>query len=164
MQLKTVGESLTVLESFDNIFNKGMDYADEFKQLQEALKACSIDSVKLAISQRDLKESQIKTALSAAGLEGETLKTTTAELTQVVADKQLAKSKAEAAGSTTVLGTAMKGLVVKIKEATIAIGKFLLTNPLGWITMLGAAIAGLIVTWDDHKKAIQKQRTELKSS
>ena len=146
MQLKTVGESLTVLDTFDNIF----DGLEELDLLSDKLKACSVDSVKLAISQRALSKEQIKTALSAAGLEGEILETTTAELTQVVADKQLAKSKAEAAGSTTGLGTAMKGLWNVLK-----------TNPLFWIGTAITAVTTVAFKCADAIKEVRDKASDL---
>ena len=83
----------------------------------------------MAIAQTELTKEQIKGILSAKGLTGATLETTTAELAQITAINQTAAAQAGATVSTNVfsaslkkLGLALKGLVASHPVLTAMAG------------------------------------------
>ncbi len=84
----------------------------------------------MAIAQTELTKEQIKGILSAKGLTGATLETTTAELAQITAINQTAAAQAGATVSTNVfsaslkkLGLALKGLVASHPVLMLMYGK-----------------------------------------
>lgn len=106
MQLKTVGESVSViskleeaLKEIDNIGTVGIPrMAQANNLLKETFANCSIEATKLAIAQSTLNEDQIELILSSKGLTGNILETTTAELantTQKAIDSYNQLNKAE---------------------------------------------------------------------
>ena len=139
MQLKTVGESLSVLNFINNI--------SETEQLTIQLKNYSIDAIKAAISQSTLNEEQIRTILSSKKLKGEILETTTAELAQITTNNALTSS-------TLGLGNAFKGVWATIKAHPIIAG-------LTAVISIGTIAFGL---YNKHQKKIAetlKKSTEL---
>ena len=120
MQLRTIGESITALNSLvsitDKLKNGTIIYKDSLRLLKSTAKDYSIEALKMAIAQTTLDETQIKAILSAKNLTGETLKTTTAELAQVTSTNALSASQKKATNTTLGLGNAMKGLGAKLKS------------------------------------------------
>ncbi|MBP3505090.1 MAG: hypothetical protein J6K43_01620 [Lachnospiraceae bacterium] len=66
------------------------------QELKNVTASYSTEAVKMAIAQSTLNKTQIEAILSAKGLTGETLKTTTAELAQVTSTNALSASQAGA--------------------------------------------------------------------
>lgn len=123
MQLKTVGESISVvskleetLKEIDNIGIVGMPrMAQANNLLKETFANCSIEATKMAIAQSTLNEDQIELILSSKGLTGNILETTAAELASTTATNAMSVAEGIATTSTVALGNAFKGLGTKIK-------------------------------------------------
>ena len=83
MQLKTVGETSNAFNAIQNVMgNPALEARAQHAILRSSLQGYSADTVKAAIAQSTLNESQIKTVLSAKKFKGELLNTTAAELAQ----------------------------------------------------------------------------------
>lgn len=129
-QFKTKGESLNALSKINSIVNNStISYTDSVPILTSASEEYSTESLKMAIAQTELTKEQIKGILSAKGLTGATLETTTAELAQITATNQTAAAQAGATVSTNVfsaslkkLGLALKGLVASHPVLTAMAG------------------------------------------
>lgn len=128
MQLKTVGESVSViskleeaLKEIDNIGTVGMPrMAQANNLLKETFANCSIEATKLAIAQSTLNEDQIELILSSKGLTGNILETTTAELANATAINAVAVAEGTTTTATVGLSNAFKGLGAKIKAFVAA--------------------------------------------
>lgn len=123
MQLKTIGESLNVTNTINNVINKYSALSETqgynayiSHKLAEATAGYSTEAIKASIAESTLNETQIKAILYKKGLTGETLKTTTAELAQVTSTNALSASQKKATDTTLGLGNAMKGLGAKLKS------------------------------------------------
>ena len=122
MQLKTLGESLTVLDSITSVLNLTQDNLSEQGMGLFAIGEANNKSIiKQAISRSKLNEEQIESILIGAGLEKQELKTTTSELAQITATNILSASQSGATVTTLGFSTALKGLAVKFKEVTASI-------------------------------------------
>ena len=136
-----------------NVPNSMGKTAEVIRLLRLELGNYSIETIKSAIAQSSLNAEQIKAILSAKGL-------TAAEIEEVIATNSLSASQAGATTSTLGLGTAFKGLGVKIKSTTKAMWTWLTTNPIGWATMavtaIGGVIFGLSKLSEAEKKASEK--------
>lgn len=139
-----------------------MDCESILYRLAEATENYTIEAVKMALVETDLNEEQIKRILYEKGLTGEILETTTAEIANTIATRQNAQAQATNTTTSLGLGTAFKGLAIKIKEATIAMGKFLLTTPAGWATLAISGIAGITTALVSYKNAQEKAFEETK--
>ncbi len=116
MQLKSIGESLTALNSINKVLtNTSLSLESNQVALTAIGKQYSTTTLKAAIAQSQLNKEQIKTILSANGLQGELLETTTDELANAASTNLVAKSQAEATLTTTGLSNAFKGLIASIK-------------------------------------------------
>ena len=62
------------------------------------------------------------------------------------------EEQGKAAASTLGLGDAFRGLGIRIKSALASLGTFLTTNPLGWLTIIGGAIAAVAVGINLYEK------------
>ncbi len=158
MQLKTVGESLTAINSLisitDKLKNGTILYDESLRLLKSTAQNYSTEAIKLAIAQSTLDKTQITAILSAKGLEGEVLKTTTAELAQITSTNALSSSQTKATVTTASLGTAMKGLGATLKS-------FFLTNPIGWGVLAVGTIGSIITAVNSHNKKIEEARQEI---
>ena len=131
------------------------------QELKNVTASYSTEAVKMAIAQSTLNKTQIEAILSAKGLTGETLETTTAELAQITTTNALSASQAGATASTSSLGLAVKGLGAKVKELSATIWSFLSTNPVGWIVaIIGAIIAATAAIATINKK-IEEHRQKI---
>lgn len=90
MQLKTVGESVNVVNTINEVIkvnqhlgNGLFDNATLAHKLSEAIASYSTEAIKMAIAESTLNETQIKAILTKKGLKGEILETTTAELAEL---------------------------------------------------------------------------------
>ncbi len=162
MQLKTAGESSYVLSSIDSVLNNAKNGAITSKQslinLKSTTSSYSIEAVKMAICQSKLTNEQIKTILSAKGLEGQTLETTTAELSQIAYTNRLAVAQGSAAASTSKLGYTMKGLGISLKGVFTSIKSFITSHPV----LLAVAVALLAITKIiyDNTTSIKEQKEQ----
>lgn len=132
-----------------NVPNSMGKTAEVIRLLRLELGNYSIETIKSAIAQSSLNAEQIKAILSAKGL-------TAAEIEEVIATNSLSASQAGATTSTLGLGTAFKGLGVKIKSTTKAMWTWLTTNPIGWATMAVTAIGGVIFGMSKLSEAEKK--------
>lgn len=116
MQLKSIGESLTALNSINKVVNSTSSIlANQETALTVIGKQYSTTTLKAAIAQSQLNKEQIKTILSANGLQGELLETTADELANAASTNAVAKAQAGATVTTTSLSNAFKGLIASIK-------------------------------------------------
>ncbi|MBD5463231.1 MAG: phage tail tape measure protein [Lachnospiraceae bacterium] len=129
MQFKNLGNSINAITDIENIYKRletipsGLPkLAEETRLLNSLTSTYSTEVLKLAIAQTTLDETQIKAILSAKGLKGEILETTTAELAQTTATNALSASEATATGTTGGLSTAFKGLAASLGISTAALG------------------------------------------
>ncbi len=94
---------------------EGLEQGEEtIRQLKDATKGYSTEVLKLAIAKTTLDETQIKEILSAKGLKGKILETTTAELAQATATNALSASEATATTVTESFSAAFKGLAASL--------------------------------------------------
>lgn len=168
MQLKTLGESLTVVKTIDNVVKSCSYLRGSFNEnaiisqkLVIALNGYSTEAIKAAIAQSSLNAEQIKAILTAKGL-------TDAEIQEVITTNALAASQTGATASTFGLGTAFKGLGLSIKTATKSMIVWMATNPIGWATAaiaaIGAVIAGLNKLAKAEKEASDKAQESYEKS
>ena len=118
------------------------------QELKNVTASYSTEAVKMAIAQSTLNKTQIEAILSAKGLTGETLKTTTAELAQVTSTNALSASQTEATLTTNNLGLAMKGLGSKITA--------FLKTPAGFATIAVASIFAIKSAYDKYQEHLQE--------
>lgn len=138
MQLKSLAKTQDALIDIDNLKNA----ADEIYALTDIGRSYTQEVIKSALAQSTLDKEQIKTILSANGLQGELLETTADELANAASTNAVAASQKKTAVTTLGLGTAFKGLGIKIKKATASLWSFLTTKPAGWATLIVGAMAG----------------------
>ena len=143
MQLKTVGQSLSALNSIQNILNDTSLAGTRLNlALANSLSTYSIETVKAAIAQGTFTAEQIKAILSAKGL-------TDAEIQEIIATNSLTASQTGATASTLGLGTAFKGLGVSMKSLGVSIKAFALSNPiLTAIAAVGVTVYGAVKAYD----------------
>lgn len=170
MQLKTVGESLDVNKTINDILrqisylNNGFaNSAIKAHKLSEGLKNYSTEAVKIALSQSKLNKTIIQAILSSKGLKGELLETTTAQLVNGTSTDKLSASQTKATLSTNSFGLAIKGLGENIKNTGTALKTFILTNPIAWISaaigtvyLLNKAIQSTVETLEEQKKTLEE--------
>lgn len=116
----------------------------------------STEALKLAIAQTTLDKTQIKAILTAKGLKGEILETTTAELAQATATNTLSASETTATAATGGLSAAFKGLGASIKS-------FVLANPALVIGAIAtAAVAGGVAIYNKLHPSLEQATEDLK--
>lgn len=155
MQFKNLGNSVNAVKDIQNT----LDFMGNFKGLQnkndtiakliEVTSKYNVETLKLASSQVTLSTAQAKGIFTAKNLEG-------AELDAAVATATLSASQKKTTVSTGTLGTAFKGLGVKIKSATASMWAFLTTTPAGWATLAVTAIGSVVAGVYAYNKAIDK--------
>lgn len=157
MQLKTVGESINVTKTIDNIISKTSAMSKSmsgFKlqtiQLAEGLSGYSTEAIKTAISQSTLNKTQIEAILSTKGLTGEILETTASELAQTTATNALSASQKKATISANTFALAMKGLGKKFLN--------LFKGPIGWIILAATTIAGVVTAVKTYNAKIEEAK------
>ncbi|MDE7307922.1 MAG: DUF3597 family protein [Lachnospiraceae bacterium] len=164
MQLKTVGESLTALNSINGLINRlnnnAITYNQALCELTGVGDAYSLSSLKMAISQTKLNEEQIRAILVSNGLQGELLETTTAELAQITTNNAMTASETATTTSTLRLSYAMKGLGKSFTN-------FIKAHP---ILLTAAAVGTLIFAIDkltisekEAQEAMEESSSELDS-
>ena len=126
MQLKTIGESLNVTNTINNVISKYSALSETqgynayiSDKLAKATASYSTEAVKAAIKQSTLNETQIKAILTKKGLKGEILETTTAELAEIAATNGMSVAQKKATVSTLGLSDAFKGLWAFMKANPI---------------------------------------------
>ena len=165
MQLKTLGESLTVVKTIDNVVKSCSYLRGSFNEnaiisqkLAIALNGYSTEAIKAAIAQSTLNETQIRAILVEKGFKGQLLETTTAELAQATTANVLAASEKAATASTLGLGNAFKGLGASIKA-------FALSNPvLTAIVAIGVAIWGAVKALDNTADSLEDVESRIQNN
>ncbi len=169
MQLKTVGESLTALNSINGLINRLNNNTITYNQVLCGLAgvgdAYSLSTLKMAISQTKLNEEQIRAILVSNGLQGELLETTTAELTQITTNNAMTVSENAATTATARFSYAVKGLGASFKA-------FLVAHPvLTAIAAIGVTvytvtkiIDACTTSFDELKEEISELKQEISDS
>lgn len=122
----------------------------------QSLSKYSAEATKAALAESTLGEAQIRRILSSKGLKDEELEKTTATILDTIETNKNTVAQTGNTASTTGLGLAFKGLAIKIREATLATGQFLLTNPLGWATLAIGALVGVTTAVYAYNEAQKK--------
>ena len=159
MQLKSLAQVQSALVDISNL----RYIRNQLETLQNIGKSYTTATLNSALAQSTLNEAQIKTILSGNGLQGSMLNSTAAQLANAASMHAVAEEQAKATFITNSLGDAFKGLGLKI----VSLAKFLFTTPLGWLMLLGTAIAAVKIHNDNLEKAkqqIKETAKEAKSS
>ena len=173
MQLKTVGESVSViskleeaLKKIDNIGTVGMPrMAQANNLLKETFANCSIEATKLAIAQSTLNEDQIELILSSKGLTGNILETTTAELANATATNAVAVAEGTTTTATVGFGTAIKGLGASLKSLAAAHPVLLaITAAIGAIYATVKIVDACTTSFDELKDKISNLKQDVSDS
>ncbi len=151
MQLKSLAKTTDALNAI-NTSSKARE------NLETIGRSYTTETLKAAIAQSTLDKEQIKAILSANGLQGALLETTADELVNAAATNKIAKEQGKAAASTIGLGDAFKGLRIEMGKALASLKVFLTNNPLGWLTMIGGAIAAVAVGINLYEDSVEKAR------
>ena len=151
MQLKSLAKIQDALNSIRNL-----GFATE--ELESIGRSYTTETLKAAIAQSELTKQQIETIMSANGLQGELLETTADELANAASTNAVAASQATTTTTTLGLGTAFKGLGIKIKQATANMWAFLTANPLGWATLAASTIAALAFGVKKYNDSIEEAK------
>lgn len=161
MQLKTIGESLNVTNTINSVIKNSSDLSGTFNEnavlahrLAEATSGYSIEAIKASIAQSTLNEEEIKAILSAKGLTGEILETTTAELAQITSTNALSASQKKATISTVDLGNAIKGLGAKVKA-------FFAAHPMAWAGLAVGGIIGIVSAIKSHNEKLEEAKQKI---
>lgn len=162
MQLQSLAKTTEALNSITSVLNTTYKTKKEYEEALTTIgQSYTTETLKAALAQSTLNKQQIKTILSANGLQGETLKLTTEELANAVSTNAVAASQAGTTATTLGLGAAFKGLWIVIKKATAAMVKFLFTTPAGFLTLATVTIVGLSKIYDVLATQVEKQREKL---
>ncbi len=164
MQLKSLAQTTRALNDITAIINNPFSTTHEMgASLITAGRTYTTETLKAALAQSRLNQTQIEAALIGNGLQGSMLNSTTAQLANAASMHAVAEEQAKATFITNSLGDAFKGLGLKI----VSLAKFLFTTPLGWLMLLGTAIAAVKIHNDNLEKAkqqIKETAKEAKSS
>ena len=159
MQLKSLAKTTEVSDLITNtINNKKLSQRAAQKNLEDIGRSYTTETLKAAIAQSTLNKEQIKAILSANGLQGALLETTADELVNAIAINKVTKEQGKAAASTIGLGDAFTGLRIEMGKALASLKVFLTNNPLGWLTMIGGAIAAVAVGINLYEDSVEKAR------
>ncbi len=148
MQLKDLAKVSSATKLFNDIIKNGTTNNLAFKHVLEGLNTQEKINI---ISQSTLNYTQKIGALSSAGLTAE-------ELKQTIQTGALSSSQTKAAASTLGLGDAFTGLRIEMGKALASLKVFLTTNPLGWLTIIGGAIAAVAVGINLYEDSVEKAR------
>lgn len=135
-----------------------------FKQLSayaQALKSTSTDVAELSKLTSLLTTKQTINALSSKGL-------TDQQVVQILMNKGIVKSEAEAIASKMASSTANGIVTFSFKAYTAAIWEnikaliaWMASNPVGWIIGIGAAIGGAVIAYNLLDESIEEQKEKL---
>ena len=158
-QLKSLAKTTEIRGLITNVINNTELSGIAIKQkLKDIGRSYTTETLKAAIAQSTLNKQHIKTIMHANGLRGELLKTTVSELENAIATNKVTKEQGKAAASTIGLGDAFTGLRIEMGKALASLKVFLTTNPLGWLTMIGGAIAAVAVGINLYEDSVEKAR------
>ena len=156
MQLKSLAQTKDAISDLKNIGElNGHNY------LNEIGKKYSNNVLKSAIAQSTLNTVQIKTVLSANGMRGALLQTTTDELANAASVNEVAAAQEAAAVSTIGFSTALKGLSIKLKSLVSAHPALLALS--AGITAVAAAFKladYFTVSLEEQKEALEDAKNE----
>lgn len=144
MQLKSLAKTTDLL----NVIEKSNKTSED---LEEIGRTYSRETLKAALAQSTLNKTQIESALSANGLQGELLETTVDEVANAASTNKVAASQAGATASTLGLGAAFEGLAISLGISTAALGVFAAAI---------AAVAVASVAYNAYQKHLEEVRQE----
>ena len=157
MQLKTLAKSKEVLNDFVNI-------GDSYDGLRIIGQKYSTSVLKSAITQSKLDRMQIGKILRGRGLQDDLLETTTNELYNTASLNELNAAQKAAAASSLGLGTAVKGLGIKLKSLAAAHPVLLSTAAaIGSVYTAYKGVASF-QDWADGTEAVKGYNKELEKS
>lgn len=144
---KTMGETaqgMTALKEVSTILNTMGTSGAGIQAIATALQSLSAESAAAVLGMTGLSEAQMAAVFTAMGL-------TEAEAAEAAAT---AAAGAAATGAT----GGFAALTASVVAATQAVMAFLLTNPIGWAILAGAAIFGVTRAVQAHKKSVEEAR------
>ncbi|MBD5460109.1 MAG: hypothetical protein HDR26_04085, partial [Lachnospiraceae bacterium] len=160
MQLKDLANLTDTLQ----ILNKSVNIADTFNTLSLSMQKAVLASGQLSAEQLKLIATSNIFSKSANGnkvaVSGLTLK----EVKNAASNALVAESQAGTTATTLGLGAAFKGLRISIKNATIAMGKFLFTTPAGWATLAVSAFAIAAIAVVNYNKQIEENKKKIREA
>lgn len=157
MQLKTLAKSKEVLNDIVNI-------GESYDSLEIIGQKYSTSVLKSAIIQSKLDKMQIRQILRGRGLKDDLLKSTTNELYNTARLNEMNAAQKAAATSSLGLGTAVKGLGIKLKS--LAAAHPVLLSTAAAIGSVYAAYKGVesFQNWADGTEAVKGYNKELEKS
>ena len=144
---KTMGETaqgMTALKEVSTILNTMGTGSAGIQAVAAALQGLSAESAAAVLGMTGLSEAQMAAVFTAMGL-------TEAEAAEAAAT---AAAGAAATGAT----GGFAALTASVVAATQAVMAFLLTNPIGWAILAGAAIFGVTRAVQAHQKSVEEAR------
>ena len=154
MQLKSLAKTPSISKQLAEALN--ITDENELRSVFSNIgKKYTRETLKAAIAQSELNAAQIKTIMSANGLQGQLLETTTDELANAASTNMVTKAQKAASSSTLGLGEAFKGLGMKLKSLVTA--HPVLTGIAVGIT----AIAAAYKVWDVLTVTLKEQKEKL---
>ena len=155
VQLKSIAKVTDATKLFKNIVSSGVANNLAFRN---ALAGLDVQTKINIVSQSTLNKTQMVGALASSGLTKEELKDAVAKLDTSIAANTLAASQTAATTSTLGLGTAIKGLRIKLQELVMA-------NPiLLAITAAIIAIGAAFKYMEYEGKALERQQEKLEDA
>lgn len=159
VQLKSLAKSTEALNKITAVINNtDLSLEASNEELNAIAKSYTNETLKAAMAQSTLKDTQIETMLSANGMQGALLKTTTDEIANAASTNAVAASQTRTSLTTLGLGEAFQGLGIKIRSAAASLRTFLTTTPLGWATLAAGAMAGLSAIINKHNASLAEAR------
>lgn len=148
MQLKNLGEIVTAIRDIEKS-------ADAYTAAKNAISGLSKESAIAIVTSSNLTKVEMVRLLNLKELTEE-------EIKQALATATVSTANVGATGTAAGFSLAMKGLAVSIKNAVVALGKFLLTNPGGWAILAVGAITGLVFAYDSLTVSVEEAQEKLK--
>ena len=143
-QMGDTAKGMTALKEVNTILSTMGTSKAGLEAVGHAMQGLSAKSAEAITGLLGLNAAQIETVLSAYGLEG-------AELAEAVATTAAGTAAAGATGG-------FAALTASVVAATQAVMAFLLTNPIGWAILAGAAIFGVTRAVQAHQKSVEEAR------
>ena len=144
---KTMGETaqgMTALKEVSTILNTMGTGSAGIQAVAAALQGLSTESAAAVLGMTGLSEAQMTAVFAAMGL-------TEAEAAEAAATVAAGAAATGATGG-------FAALTASVVAATQAVMAFLLTNPIGWAILAGAAIFGVTRAVQAHQKSVEEAR------
>lgn len=160
MQLKSLAKTPSVSKQIADVLNdKALrnDFISQKNVFSNIGEKYTRETLKAAIAQSELNAAQIKTIMSANGLQGQLLETTTDELANAASTNMVTKAQKAASSSTLGFGDAIKGLGMKISSLVKA-------HPILTGIAVGiVAITAAYKVWDAVTVTLKEQKEKLEN-